>query len=82
MLGHMFLPVKGGRLGMDNFSKLMAGLSLLLMFMYDYISSKTDIIALVSRKKLLFRYIVYFALVTTIALLKAAEHVEFVYFQF
>ena len=82
VLGHMFLPVKGGRLGMDNFSKLTAGLSLLLMFMYDYISSKKDIIALVSRKNPLFRYIVYVALVTVTVLFRAAEHVEFVYFQF
>ena len=80
---HIFIPVKGGNLGISNVRKLLIGLLLLIMFVYDYISIKHDaVMHVTSTRNMILRYMAYFGLLTMIILLKAAKPAIFVYFQF
>ena len=80
---HMFIPVKVGYLGMGTSSKCAIELSLLLLAIHDFISLKTDAIAILRHKNLPVRWIAYFALGLLVVFFSPKDvAVEFVYFQF
>ena len=82
---HMFIPVKGGSLGMSNSVKLAAGLFLLIVAAYDFFSIKHDMIRLVSSTATLPRLAIYNFLVVIMFFMYvtfAVNNASFVYFQF
>ncbi len=58
------------------------GLSVLLLFVYDAASLKTDVIARIGKLSAPVRYSVYALMLLVIMLFKASGNAEFVYFQF
>ena len=83
IFGHIFLPVKGGYLGMNNSAKIAAVLALLLLFLYDYISLKTDAIDCFSKHSLYVRWAGYVALGLVVVFLSPKDiATDFIYFQF
>ena len=55
---------------------------LLILGIYDYISLKNDVIALISKKPLLVRWFLYLLIVVLIFLWAPASSAEFIYFDF
>ena len=83
VFGHMFLPPEGDPLGMNNSTILAAGLSVLMLFVFDCISLKRDAIDFFSRKSLCVRwtgYIVFGLMVVFFSQKDIAA--DFIYFQF
>ena len=80
---NMFLPVKGGSLGMNHASKAAAGLSILMLSLYDYISLKTDTIDFCSRKSLYIRWAEYIVIGLMVVFFSPKDiAADFIYFQF
>ena len=52
------------------------------LVLFDYFSLKTDVIAAVSRRKPVLRWICYCAIIALVLLFRAVGNVSFVYFQF
>ena len=57
-------------------------LSVILLFVFDAVNMKKDVIGLIGKKKPVVRYSVYIAMLLIIMLFKASGNAEFVYFQF
>ena len=56
--------------------------SVILLFVFDAVNMKNDVIELIGKKKPVVRYPVYIAMLLVIMLFKASGNAEFVYFQF
>ncbi len=83
VFGHMFLPSGETPLGINNSTILAAGLSVLMLFVYDYVSLKSDAIAFFSRKNLYVRWVGYVVFGLMVVFFSQKDMAaEFIYFQF
>ena len=83
IVGHMFLPVKGGQVGMIHSAKVAAGLSVMVLFLYECISLKTDAIDFFSRRSFYVRWSGYVVLGLMVIFLSPKDiAADFIYFQF
>ena len=85
IISHMFFEItaKINYAGFSAVRKLSAALSIAVLFLWEYLSLKSDLITRVtSCRNIVIRYACYFMLLTLVLLFRAAEQVEFVYFQF
>ena len=58
-------------------------MSIPVLIIFDYLALKFDVLkALTANKYFIFRYAFYFGIIVAILLLRAADEVTFVYFQF
>ena len=69
-------------IGMDEKDLILVMMNIMLLFIYDWFSMKTDVIKWISSKRLAVRYSCYFGLLIIIMLFKASGEATFVYFQF
>lgn len=70
-------------IGMDEASLVFLVLSILLLLVFDYVSMKKDVIAVISSKKVIVRWCLYIIFVLWMILnIPVTDTTEFIYFQF
>ena len=69
-------------LGIGTIRMLILVFSLILLFVYDYVSLNNDCILLIGKKKPIVRMMIYLLFLCIIIFFKAPAPAEFVYFQF
>ncbi|MBQ7155246.1 MAG: MBOAT family protein [Synergistaceae bacterium] len=83
VFGHMFGGTAGDKLGMNRTAKIAALIPLLILFVNECISLRTDAIEFLSRKGFAVRWAAYFALGLMVIFFSPKDiAAEFVYFQF
>ena len=83
IFGHMFSRTSGVKLGMNTTAKIAAFIPLVLLFVNDCISLKSDAIDFLNRRGFALRWTAYLALGLMVVFLSPKDiAVEFVYFQF
>lgn len=69
-------------LGIPDHNLIVAGSALLLLFIFEYLSSKRDLLALLSKQHIVIRWTIYFILVLTLFSLGQFSSDNFIYLQF
>lgn len=70
-------------IGFDKIELLLMGISILLLFAYDYVSLKTDVIESISSKRTIIRWSIYCLFILWIIVnVPLINSSEFIYFQF
>ena len=83
VLGHMFGGTEGAKLGMNRTAKIAALIPLLILFVNECISLKSDVIDFLSRRGFAVRWLAYIALGLMVIFFSPKDiATEFVYFQF
>ena len=85
--GHFFTGLGSGSFFLNRMhlwppQAVLITLSVILLFVFDAVNMKTDVIELIGKKKPVIRYTVYISMLLIIMFLKASGNAEFVYFQF
>lgn len=74
--------MKETNLGMPDFNWIAFGIAVVLMFVFEYFNSKHDLLKLVTRQKIWFRWAIYYVMIMLIFLFGAFGVEDFIYIQF
>ena len=74
--------LKETNLGMPDFNWIAFGIAVVLMFVFEYFNSKRDLLKLVTRQKVWFRWAIYYVMIMLIFLFGAFGVEDFIYIQF
>lgn len=74
--------LKETNLGMPDFNWIAFGIAVVLMFVFEYFNSKCDLLKLVTRQKVWFRWAIYYVMIMLIFLFGAFGVEDFIYIQF